>query len=78
MTGTTVTVDPFQFPLQVLVVLNFLSLFHQGVKQTRNSNNQALSFYLIQYHNVRLVVFNVVVSLYFEVPQQLVVSGFIH
>ena len=37
--------------------------------------HQALMFYFIQY---RLAVFNLVVSLYFEVPQQLVVSGLIH
>ena len=59
------------------LVLNFLflSVIHSGVKWTSNINNQALLFYFIQY---RLVVFNLVVNLYFEVPQQLVVSGFIH
>ena len=82
-TGTTVTAqfpDLFQLLLQVLVVLNFyfLFVFHSGLKWTGNINNQALPFCLIQYHNVRLVVFNLVVSLYFEVPQQLVVSGLIH
>ena len=43
-----------------------------------NINNQALPFYLIQYHTgFRLAEFNLVDSLYFEVPQ-LLVSGFIH
>ena len=65
MIGTTVTLaaqfpDPFQ--LQVLVVLNFPFLFVL--------NNQAPAIYFIQYHNLRLV-FNLAVSLYFEVPRQL-------
>ena len=33
-----------------------------------DKQHQAFAFYLIQYHNVGLVVFNLVVSLYFEVP----------
>ena len=63
-----------------MVVLNFsLSLvIYPDVEWTRNINNQALLFYLIQYHNVRLVVFNLVDSLYFEVPLQLFVSGLMH
>ena len=73
----TVTLNNFQTHfnshLRSWLVLNFL--FPSGVKWTSNINNQALLFYFIQY---RLVVFNLVVSLYFEVPQQLVVSGFIH
>ena len=72
----TVTLHNFQTHfnsrLRSWLVLNFL--FHSGVKWTSNVNNQALLFYFIQY---RLVVFNLVVSLYFEVPQQLV-SEFIH
>ena len=68
----TVTLHNFQthfnFRLRSWLVLNFL--FHSGVKWTSNINNQALLFHFIQY---RLVVFNLVVSLYFEVPQQLVV-----
>ena len=43
-----------------------------------DKQHQAFAFYLIQYHSVGLVVFNNVVCLYFEVPEQLVVSGFIH
>ena len=60
--------DPFQLPLQVLVVLNFLFffVFHLNVKTTGNINNQARAFYFIQYHNVRLVVFNLVVGLYLK------------
>ena len=73
----TVTLHNFQTHfnsrLRSWLVLNFL--FHSGVKWTSKINNQALLFYFIQY---RLVVFNLVVNLYFEVPRQLVVSGFIH
>ena len=67
--------DPFQLLLQVLVVLNFLFLFvfHLHVKRTSNINNQARAFCFIQYHNLGLV-FNLVVSLYFEVPRQLAVT----
>ena len=49
-------------------------VFHSCVRQTSNINNLALPFYLIQYYNFRLVVFNLLVSRYFEVPPQLVVS----
>ena len=52
MTGTTQLhrysaqfPEPFQLLLQVLVVLNFLFVFHSGVKWTSNINNQALLFY---------------------------------
>ena len=84
MIGTTVTLrnfpDPFHLPPQVLVVLNFLFpfVFHSDAKRTSNINNQrfaVLSYPVPQY--VRLVMFNLVVSLNFEVPQQLVISGFI-
>ena len=72
----TVTLHNFQTHfnsrLRSWLVLNFF--FPSGVKWTSNINNQALLFYFIQY---RLVVLNLVVSLYFEVPQQLV-SEFIH
>ena len=54
------------------------SVFHSDVKWTSNINNQALPLHLVQYNNVSLVVFNLVVSLYFEVLLQLVNSGFIH
>ena len=65
--------DPFQLPLQDLLVLNFLSL-SLSLSFTRMSNGQATSIIRhlrsisIQYRNIRLVVFNLVVSLYFEVP----------
>ena len=66
----TVTLHNFQTHfnscLRSWLILNFL--FHSGVKWTSNVNNQALLFYFIQY---RLVVFNLVVSLYFEVPRQM-------
>ena len=72
----TVTLHNFQTPFNSCfrswLVLNIL--FH-GVKWTSNINNQALLFFFIQY---RLAVFNLVVNLFFEVPRQLVVSGFIH
>ena len=59
----TVTLHNFQTHfnsrLRSWLVLN--CLFHSGVKWTSNINNQALLFYFIQY---RLVVFNLVVSLY--------------
>ena len=51
MIGTTVTLhnfsDPFQLPLQDLVVPNFLSLFvvHSDVKWASNINKQAVAFY---------------------------------
>ena len=73
----TVTLHNFQTPFNSCfrswLVLMINILFH-GVKWTSNINNQALLFFFIQY---RLVVFNLVVNLYFEVPQHLV-SGFIH
>ena len=76
----TVTLPNFQIlfnsRFRSWLVFNFLFLFifYSGVKLTCNINNQALLFYFIHY---RLVVFNLVVSLYFEVAQQLVVRGFI-
>ena len=81
MTGTTqlhrYTLPNFQSlfnsHFRSWLVLNFL--FHSGVKWTSKINNQALLFYFIQY---RLVVFNLVVNLYFEVPWQLVVSGLVY
>ena len=65
--------DPFQLPLQVLVVLNFVFLFvfHLNVKMTGNINYQAHAFYFIQYHNVRLVVFTLVVGLYLKFHRSL-------
>ena len=75
----TVTLPNFQIlfnsRFRSWLVFNFLFLFifYSGVKWTSNINNQALLFFFIHY---RLVVFNLVVSLYFEVAQQLVVSGF--
>ena len=50
-----------------MIIRNFLFLFvfQSDVKWTSNINNQAFKFYVYSmYHNIRLVVFNLVVSLY--------------